>query len=223
MAEPRKVQFVTLSAFAAGAAAESRKRRLEDEGDFNLGRGGEVEAATGAGGGAGGDRSRAKAEKRATVRLSLTLSEPSDASSVEFNYGELIQNLQVESVGCIGVSAGRAAGVGVLRGCLCGLVMAERRVGDAPCLRWTDRFTSAAQRQQRSSRRCWPLRLQPSQAAMEPVSSPLPRPSALGRWPSGGGESGAPLLGAPGARIPGFLIGEMFVGTLRFCSLVFSF
>ncbi|TNM86162.1 hypothetical protein fugu_008433 [Takifugu bimaculatus] len=45
-------------------------------------------------GGAGGDRSRAKAQKRATVRLNLTLSEPSDVSSVEFNYGELLQNLQ---------------------------------------------------------------------------------------------------------------------------------
>lgn len=98
MAEPRKVQFVTLSAFAAGAAADSRKRRLEDESEFNLGRAGEVETATGAGGSAGGDRSRAKAEKRATVRLNLTLSEPSDVSSVEFNYGELVHNLQVESL-----------------------------------------------------------------------------------------------------------------------------
>lgn len=97
MAELRKVQFVTLSAFAAGAAAESRNRRLEDETDFNLGRAEEVETATGAGGSAGGDRFRAKAEKRATVRLNLTLSEPNDVSSVEFNYGELIQNLQVES------------------------------------------------------------------------------------------------------------------------------
>uniref|UniRef100_H3BXS2 Ubinuclein 2a n=1 Tax=Tetraodon nigroviridis TaxID=99883 RepID=H3BXS2_TETNG len=30
----------------------------------------------------------------ATVRLNLTLSEPSDVSSAEFNYGELIHNLQ---------------------------------------------------------------------------------------------------------------------------------
>lgn len=105
MAELRKVQFVTLSAFAAGAAAEARKRRLEEEGEFSPGRAGEEEAAGGAGGaaaagaggggGAGGDRSRAKARRRATVRLNLTLSEPSDVSSVEFNYGELIQNLQV--------------------------------------------------------------------------------------------------------------------------------
>lgn len=119
MAEPRKVQFVTLSAFAAGAAADSRKRRLEDGADFNFGRGGAVEAATGAGGAAaavaGGDRlgqagdraasavaatsatavATAVAEKRATVRLNLCLSEPDDRSSVEFNYGELIQNTQV--------------------------------------------------------------------------------------------------------------------------------
>ncbi|XP_075946411.1 ubinuclein-2a isoform X1 [Anarhichas minor] len=98
MAEPRKVQFVTLSAFAAGAAAESRKRRLEDEADFNFGGAGEVEAATGAGGAASdGDREKAGAEKRATVRLNLTLPEPDDRSSAEFNYGELIQNLQVKN------------------------------------------------------------------------------------------------------------------------------
>ncbi|KAI3353039.1 hypothetical protein L3Q82_019612 [Scortum barcoo] len=96
MAEPRKVQFVTLSAFAAGAAAECRKRRLEEEADFNFARAGEVEAATGAGG-AAGDGDKAAAERRATVRLNLSLSEPDDRSSVEFNYGELIQNLQVKN------------------------------------------------------------------------------------------------------------------------------
>ncbi|XP_058496266.1 ubinuclein-2a isoform X2 [Solea solea] len=105
MAEPRKVQFVTLSAFAAGAAAESRKRRLEDEADFSFGRAGEVEAATGAGGGAAsngrlgktGDGDRAVTEKRATMRLNLPLSEPDDRASAEFNYGELIQSLQAKS------------------------------------------------------------------------------------------------------------------------------
>uniref|UniRef100_A0A8C3B3F7 Ubinuclein 2a n=1 Tax=Cyclopterus lumpus TaxID=8103 RepID=A0A8C3B3F7_CYCLU len=104
MAEPRKVQFVTLSAFAAGAAAESRKRRLEEEADFNFGGAGEVEAATGAGGAASngrlgktGDREEAGVEKRATVRLNLSLPEPDDRSSAEFNYGELIQNLQVKT------------------------------------------------------------------------------------------------------------------------------
>ncbi|XP_032356690.1 ubinuclein-2a isoform X1 [Etheostoma spectabile] len=104
MAEPRKVQFVTLSAFAAGAAAESRKRRLEDEADFNFVGAGEVEAATGAGGAASngrlgktGDRDTAVAEKRVTVRLNLSLPEPDDRSSAEFNYGEIIQNIQAKN------------------------------------------------------------------------------------------------------------------------------
>ncbi|XP_053274640.1 ubinuclein-2a isoform X1 [Pleuronectes platessa] len=117
MAEPRKVQFVTLSAFAAGAAAESRKRRLEDGADVSFGKAGEVEAATGAGGGGGGggaaaassnarlgqtdsddmDKDKAGgAESRTTMRLNLPLSEPDDRSSVEFNYGELIGNLQAK-------------------------------------------------------------------------------------------------------------------------------
>uniref|UniRef100_A0A3Q2CTM5 Ubinuclein 2a n=1 Tax=Cyprinodon variegatus TaxID=28743 RepID=A0A3Q2CTM5_CYPVA len=98
MAEPRKVQFVTLSAFAAGTAAESRKRRLEEEeeADFNLDRAGEAEAGSGAGGSAtNGDREQAAAEQRTTVRLNLSLSEPDDRTSAEFNYGELLQNLQV--------------------------------------------------------------------------------------------------------------------------------
>lgn len=106
MAEPRKVQFVTLSAFAAGAAAESRKRQLDDEADFNFGRAGEVEAAaaTGAGGvasngrlGKTGERDTAGVEKRTTVRLNLPLCEPNDRTSAEFNYGELLQNIQVRS------------------------------------------------------------------------------------------------------------------------------
>ncbi|XP_015255670.1 PREDICTED: ubinuclein-2-like, partial [Cyprinodon variegatus] len=99
MAEPRKVQFVTLSAFAAGTAAESRKRRLEEEeeADFNLDRAGEAEAGSGAGGSAtNGDREQAAAEQRTTVRLNLSLSEPDDRTSAEFNYGELLQNLQTK-------------------------------------------------------------------------------------------------------------------------------
>ncbi|XP_061686554.1 ubinuclein-2a isoform X2 [Syngnathoides biaculeatus] len=105
MAEPRKVQFVTLSAFAAGAASESRKRRLEDEADYNLSEDDEVVAAaeglaeTGAAAAASrlakaGERDKAGAEKRATVRLNLPLSEPDDRASAEFNYGELLHNLQ---------------------------------------------------------------------------------------------------------------------------------
>lgn len=101
MAEPRKVQFVTLSAFAAGSATESRKRRLSDEADINLDGDatGVDSTATGAEGGNGifgktGDGDNPEA-KKITVRLNLSLSEPSDQSSAEFNYSELIQNLQV--------------------------------------------------------------------------------------------------------------------------------
>ncbi|XP_055080461.1 ubinuclein-2a isoform X2 [Periophthalmus magnuspinnatus] len=99
MAEPRKVQFVTLSAFAPGPAAESRKRRLEENGaGFNSSRSSEVGAVAAAGAkGKPGDRDKAGAEKRATVRLDLPLSEPDDRSSAEFNYGELIQNTQSKS------------------------------------------------------------------------------------------------------------------------------
>nr|XP_061791938.1 ubinuclein-2-like [Nerophis lumbriciformis] len=110
MAEPRKVQFVTLSAFAAGAASESRKRRLEDEADYNLSEDDEVEATTaadgftetGTGGAPGrltksGERDKAGAEKKATVRLNLPLSEPDDRASAEFNYGELLHNLQAKN------------------------------------------------------------------------------------------------------------------------------
>ncbi|KAL2087090.1 hypothetical protein ACEWY4_018149 [Coilia grayii] len=98
MAEPRKVQFVTLSAFAAGPATESRKRRLDDEADKNFdGDVGIGKSVTGAGGGGGlfgktGDRD--SEPNRATVRLNLSLTEPNDQSSAEFNYSELIQSLQ---------------------------------------------------------------------------------------------------------------------------------
>lgn len=156
-----------------------------------MGRAGEVETATGAGGSAGGDRSRAKAEKRATVRLNLTLSEPSDVSSVEFNYGELIHNLQVQTLGFIQLSVGRAAGVGMLWECLCGLVMAERRVGDAPCLRWRSVVgPTGSQRRQRSSRRGWPAGC----SAFASKLWPLCPTRSPGRWPlrrRGDGSSAA--------------------------------
>lgn len=105
MAEPRKVQFVTLSTFAAGLATDSRKRRLDDAADVNFDGDGEAEAtaATGADGGGGGRLGKtgnrdATEAKKMTVRLNLCLSEPDDHSSVEFNYGELIKNLQVRLV-----------------------------------------------------------------------------------------------------------------------------
>ncbi|XP_034043554.1 ubinuclein-2-like isoform X2 [Thalassophryne amazonica] len=96
MAEPRKVQFVTLSAFAAGAAADSRRRRLEDTADFNFGGAPEVEAATTVAGGGDGS-GRDAAERKTTVRLQLCLSEPDDLSFAEFNYSELVHNLQTKN------------------------------------------------------------------------------------------------------------------------------
>lgn len=174
MAEPRKVQFVTLSAFAAGAAVDCRKRRLEeDEADFSFARAGEVEAATGAGGAAsdgrlgktGGDRDKAGAEKRVTVRLSLPLSEPDDRSSAEFNYGELIQNLQVgpgpDPHPLSGLTSTNQAGGSGARvdfmalKCLCVLVIAEW--SSAPCPSWTrevetDHYCDSTQRTVTASR-----------------------------------------------------------------------
>lgn len=146
MAEPRKVQFVTLSAFTAGGAAESRKRRLEDGADFNFDRAGELEATSGAGDAASngrlgktGDRdtAAAAAEGRATVRLNLPLSEPDERSSAEFNYGELIQNLQVGPLGSTDLK--RRVGNWSWSsfpapGSVCGLVIAEQGGGrSAPC------------------------------------------------------------------------------------------
>ncbi|XP_074486663.1 ubinuclein-2a isoform X2 [Sebastes fasciatus] len=112
MAEPRKVQFVTLSAFAAES---SRKRRLEeeDEADFNFARAGKEEgveaAATGAGGAAASNgrclvvgrtvdsmEEKKRTTTTTTVRLNLSLPEPDDRFSAEFNYGELIQNIQAK-------------------------------------------------------------------------------------------------------------------------------
>ncbi|XP_026877756.2 ubinuclein-2a isoform X6 [Electrophorus electricus] len=96
MAEPRKVQFVTLSAFAGGPGAESRKHRLEDETDMNFGRGARMGASvTGAAGGRG---LFDKTVKKRTVRLSLSLPEPSDKSSSEFNYGELLRSQQYDEL-----------------------------------------------------------------------------------------------------------------------------
>ncbi|CAL9700451.1 unnamed protein product [Knipowitschia caucasica] len=97
MAEPRKVQFVTLSAFAPGA--DSRKRRLEENGSgSHSSRAVEVVAeAAGAKGKAGDSDQAAAQRRRRTVRLDLPLSEPDDRSSAEFNYGELVQNTKTKS------------------------------------------------------------------------------------------------------------------------------
>ncbi|XP_023129350.2 ubinuclein-2b isoform X1 [Amphiprion ocellaris] len=101
MAEPRKVPFVTISSFNASPSTpeSSKKRRREDEVvDITFGKdGGGSVAAVGSGGG-GGPFGNAKGgdadteERKPTVRLNLPLTEPSDRSSSEFNYGELVHS-----------------------------------------------------------------------------------------------------------------------------------
>ncbi|XP_070958212.1 ubinuclein-2-like isoform X5 [Oncorhynchus clarkii lewisi] len=107
MAEPRKVPFVTISSFNNNAPlSESKKRRREDEAEISLGEdGGGGSAATRPGGGTGaspfgvvksGDGDSAET-KRVTVRLNLSLPEPSERGSAEFNYSELVQSTQVKT------------------------------------------------------------------------------------------------------------------------------
>ncbi|XP_071241487.1 ubinuclein-2-like isoform X4 [Salvelinus alpinus] len=106
MAEPRKVPFVTIYSFNNNAPpSESKKRRREDEAEISLGEdGGGGSAATRPGGGTGaspfgivkaGDGDSAET-KRVTVRLNLSLPEPSERGSAEFNYSELVQSTQVK-------------------------------------------------------------------------------------------------------------------------------
>ncbi|XP_051573459.1 ubinuclein-2-like isoform X2 [Myxocyprinus asiaticus] len=87
MADPRKVPFVTLTSYSNTPAPESKKRRLEDEenepnpsavGSASVGLFGAAKPATEPG------------EPKPTVRLNLSLSEPSEQKSAEFNYSELI-------------------------------------------------------------------------------------------------------------------------------------
>ncbi|XP_042575456.1 ubinuclein-2-like isoform X1 [Cyprinus carpio] len=95
MADPRKVPFVTLASFSSTPAApESKKRRREDE---------ENEPSPGGTGGGGpfgtGTPASDPSEPKPTVRLNLSLSEPSEQRSAEFNYSELVQtDLQVRKV-----------------------------------------------------------------------------------------------------------------------------
>ncbi|XP_026877859.2 ubinuclein-2b isoform X2 [Electrophorus electricus] len=103
MADPRKVPFVTLASYSTTQTSESKKRRREEEGEVShhhRADGGVGSATTGAGGGVGlfgnvktlGECS--SGESKATVRLSLSLSEPNEQGSTEFNYSELIQATQ---------------------------------------------------------------------------------------------------------------------------------
>uniref|UniRef100_A0A673IN77 Ubinuclein-2-like n=1 Tax=Sinocyclocheilus rhinocerous TaxID=307959 RepID=A0A673IN77_9TELE len=95
MADPRKVPFITLASFSSTPAApESKKRRREDEEN-------EPSPAVTGGGGLFGTGTPASdpSEPKPTVRLNLSLSEPSEQRSAEFNYSELVQsNLQVRKV-----------------------------------------------------------------------------------------------------------------------------
>lgn len=90
MADPRKVPFVTLASYNSSTPVpESKKRRREDEGEGALqphGRDGGGPFSNGKSSGAEG-----AAESKSTVRLSLSLSEPSEKGSTEFSYTELIQ------------------------------------------------------------------------------------------------------------------------------------
>uniref|UniRef100_A0A3Q0SZW6 Ubinuclein 2b n=1 Tax=Amphilophus citrinellus TaxID=61819 RepID=A0A3Q0SZW6_AMPCI len=105
MAEPRKVPFVTISTLNTSPPTPetSKKRRREDEAvDITFGKdGGGSAVGSGGGGGLFGNTKGSDAqsgEKKPTVRLNLTLSEPNERGSSEFNYGELVQS-SVSQVG----------------------------------------------------------------------------------------------------------------------------
>ncbi|XP_077058317.1 ubinuclein-2b isoform X7 [Siphateles boraxobius] len=94
MADPRKVPFVTLASFStAPTATEVKKRRREDE-ENEPSPGVTAPGVFGA-----GKPATDPGEPKRTVRLNLSLSEPSEQKSAEFNYGELVHSsLQVRKV-----------------------------------------------------------------------------------------------------------------------------
>ncbi|XP_048846834.1 ubinuclein-2-like isoform X2 [Brienomyrus brachyistius] len=103
MAEPRKVPFVTVSAFSSVAAADPQNPRLEADAEdcpgIN-GRSGGPEMGAGVSCGlpgidAAGDRGDG-GPRRITVRLNLRLSEPSARGSAEFSYAELVQSSETK-------------------------------------------------------------------------------------------------------------------------------
>ncbi|XP_062387899.1 ubinuclein-2b isoform X2 [Sardina pilchardus] len=107
MAEQRKVPFVTLATFNTTPASEPKKRRREEETDTSPGKNGGVgSAATGPGGGGslfGNIKGNVTVSdgtsgepKAVTVRLNISLAEPSEKGSAEYNYGELVQATQVK-------------------------------------------------------------------------------------------------------------------------------
>uniref|UniRef100_A0A9J8DCC4 Ubinuclein 2a n=1 Tax=Cyprinus carpio carpio TaxID=630221 RepID=A0A9J8DCC4_CYPCA len=103
MAEPRKVQFVTLSALSGGPGAEGRRRRLEEDeaAEMSFDREGrtkmmETGVTTAGDRGAMIGKRDGEEPKGKTVRLNLCLSEPNEQCSAEFNYSELIQSQQAK-------------------------------------------------------------------------------------------------------------------------------
>ena len=98
MAEPRKVPFVTISSLSTSPPSESKKRRQEDEAEVSFGKDGGAGSTATVSGGCGSPFGNVKGgdgdagEPKRTVRLSLSLSEPSDRGSAEFNYSELVQS-----------------------------------------------------------------------------------------------------------------------------------
>ncbi|KAI5087435.1 ubinuclein 2a isoform X1, partial [Silurus meridionalis] len=105
MADPRKVPFVTLASYnTSNPVPESKKRRREDESEgglqhhpqhHNQGRDGAMISNGKSSGGDSAAAAATSAESKSTVRLSLSLSEPSDKGSTEFSYTELIQQKAV--------------------------------------------------------------------------------------------------------------------------------
>ncbi|XP_030646053.1 ubinuclein-2b [Chanos chanos] len=89
MADPRKVPFVTLATFNTTPGTESKKRRREEDTESSHHHGKD-----------GGVGSNGKSEEpKVTVRLNLSLSEPNEQGSSEFNYSELIHSLKNVPVG----------------------------------------------------------------------------------------------------------------------------
>uniref|UniRef100_A0A8C6ULA0 Ubinuclein 2b n=1 Tax=Neogobius melanostomus TaxID=47308 RepID=A0A8C6ULA0_9GOBI len=116
MAEPRKVPFVTISSFSTvpQTPEPGKKRRREEDGtDITFGKdGGGSAAGTGSGGGAaqfGDTKGGESDESKPTLRLNLSLSEPSERGSAEFNYSELTNSTHSqEKAACSTVPKGLA-------------------------------------------------------------------------------------------------------------------
>ncbi|KAB5515053.1 hypothetical protein PHYPO_G00248700, partial [Pangasianodon hypophthalmus] len=87
MAEPRKVSFVTLSAFTAAPppGSDARKRRLDADTESSL----SPEPGLGAPEAAGSGKAPGQSE---TMRITITLPESTELSFPEFSYSELLQD-----------------------------------------------------------------------------------------------------------------------------------